>query len=47
MVSASDSLFGEMTIIRAVPGRNQKLWIAVSLLVSTVLVIMGEDILKV
>ena len=47
MVSAQDSLFGEMTITRAVSGHHQQLCIAVSPLVNTVEVMMSQDIRKV
>ena len=38
---------GEMTIIRAVSGHHKQLWIAVLQLISTVQVMMSQDILKV
>ena len=47
MVSAPDSLVGEMTIIRAVSGHHQQLLIAVLQLISTVWLMMSQHTLKV
>ena len=47
MVSAPDSLVGEMTIIMAVSCHRQQLWITVSQLISTVQLMMSQHIRKV